>query len=66
MKTVTTEKESFDSTFKYLNTVVGDEEQKSRGGLLEEGIYNTEKVCDAFMETEVNKSLSLNSILNSI
>ena len=57
---------SFDSTFKDLNTtVVGDKEQKSKGGLLEEGL-DMKKVRDALMETEVNKSLSLNSILNSI
>ena len=75
MKTVTTQKESFDSTFKDLNTtVVGEEEQKSKGVLLEEGL-DVEKVRDASMETEVkkylsqtevNKSLSLKSICESI
>ena len=66
LKTVTMKTKSFDSTFKDLNTtVVGDTEQKLMGGLLEEGL-DMKKVGDASMKTEVNKSLSLNSIFNSI
>ena len=58
--------ESFDSTFKDLNTtVVGDAEQKSKGVLLEEGL-DVEKVRDASMETEVNRPLSQTKVNQSL